>query len=295
MPNPSPISLHRWAAILFIAAASELVQSKHAYAASAKPHSPQSDLDQPELRERVTADLQSGNPNRIAAAVADVRRAEVKRYRGKPSDIQLLIDSGNLAAADSICIEAIIANANNTTKVTAFVNERIRVQQKMRDFAAALSSAKAYYCICPLRLHDHAVNLVAECLELAWPEKKDLVVEFRRQQISGAFAVKKAPSTHPAADISVLFSIKINSTPFLAALGKAKEQTYDQLVGKGNLSILCGDPVSARRLFEDAKDIAPSKQKEASLQNVARAIRASSLMIGPANEYLDSQSLSPGF
>lgn len=257
-------------------------------------------LDQPGERDKLSASLESKDKARFDAAVSEIRSVVLQKGYHQTSDLDMIAQAGRPDLAESICISAIRINAANTTILTQYVNERVRILQAAGDKKAALSAAKQYYNICPLKLNSHAVNLLSECLLAAHPDDQALLDRFQRQQLAWAFAsaTTKPATTNPAQPglgISVLSTIPMDVAPFLKMVKSLPERTYSEKVAKGNILILGGRPDEARAMFEGAADTTTWERRTKALQgDVARAIRAKCGCIGPAESYLKKQADAPG-
>jgi tetratricopeptide (TPR) repeat protein len=154
----------------------------------------------------------------------------------------------------------------------------------------ALAAAKTYYDFCRLEKTQEGIGLFAETLaNTKWNEDKDIVQRFKQQQAAGA-EMKQADPDDKIGDLgtNLLSTIKVDPSPFeskIKALETARK-SYDNLTTKGNLLLMAGRAKEARDAFELAVNLASAKQAAAAYANVARAIRAQTGLVGPANAYI---------
>lgn len=242
-------------------------------------------------RSRVKEELASGDNDRVNAAVQEVKNSALgtndPRKRQRPQDLQLLIGAEKNDEAQAIAMEGIMANlSTNAYYVGQFQAVRAKALLADKKPQEALAAAKAYYNVCAMRSNDDAIKLVAQCLAAARPDDQDIVERFQREQAGSG------PTTQPSGDTeappSVLSAIQVDPGPFEQAIENVQGGSYDQLVAKGNLLLLVDKPKDALQVFLQSIDSADERHFGEAIDNVARAIRAQSGNVGPANAYLQS-------
>lgn len=250
-------------------------------------------------RERLTADLRSGDPARIDEAMAAIRSAVLTKGKGRPGDLNLVIATGFPKEAEAICVRGIIENPANSAMVALFAKQRVRCLQAASDPSGALSAAKAFYNVCPTADVPQAVKLVGECLAAARPDDKIVVDRFQRQQLAGAFTADISADSaengaEKPADLgpSVLASIAIDAKPFHAALATPPGHDYAASVARANLLLLSDKPDEAINVLKNAVEMEPVKKSGDVHRHMARALRAKHARTGPADAYLARQTVS---
>jgi tetratricopeptide (TPR) repeat protein len=238
---------------------------------------------------QLVQDLQSGDDARINNVLQGIR-AYIKRHHSAKAEamaLQLLIDSQRFADLHTIAITNIIADATRTSDVAALTKIRAQAFLAAGDTAAAVSTAKAYYNVAALEDTADAVDQLALCLAAAHPQDSDIAERLKEQQVAWLAA---PPSTQPDPGLGqpMLPPITLDSKPFDAAIAAITASAYPQLAAKGNLLLLAGKADDARKVFEQAIAVAPPNKLGEAYGSVARAIRAQSGCIAPANAYIAS-------
>jgi hypothetical protein len=240
------------------------------------------------LHDQLVADLTSSDDARAASAVSIIK-SYVNQHpsaRAVNAAFALLHDAKRDADIQSISLDFISRNPGFTSAIISFQWHRTQAFLDTQNPTAALSAAKAYFNIVELKDTAGAVDLISRCLTAARPEDPDAASRFRAQQVAGAAANPEPPaSTAPPSD-SVLASIPIDPAPFADLAEHIQITTYGDAVARGNLLLLAGKPTDARAQFEIAQKLAPKDRAAEAVSNVARAIRAQSGSVGPANAYI---------
>jgi tetratricopeptide (TPR) repeat protein len=274
-----------------------LIPSAAAQDATTKPVKPKPTFIDPNAQhDQLVADLQSGDDARVATAVDGVR-AYVMHYGGPRRGIgaelnalQILLDAKRYSDLDSIALAEISKYPAYSKGIAAM--EKIRAQAFLSagDSASALSTAKTYYAVVPLKITADAIDLLALCLASAHPDDSAIVQRFKDQQVAWATAAPTSQPDQTPADAAlgdpVLAGITVDPKPFDSAVTGVVINSYAQFAIKGNLLLLAGRYAEARAVFEKAVLIAPSASAGEAYENVARAIRAQSGCVAPANAYI---------
>jgi len=274
-----------------------LIPDADAQAATTKPVKPKAVYIDPDAQhDQLVADLQSGDDSRVATALAGVK-AYAMHYDGPRHGIgaelralQILLDAKRCSDLDSIALAEISKNPGYSKGIAAM--EKIRAQAFLSagDSASALSTAKTYYAVVPLKITADAIDLVALCLASSHPDDSTIVQRFRDQQVAWAASAPTSQPDQTPADAAlgdpILAGITVDPKPFDSAVAGITISSYAQLAAKGNLLLLAGRYADARTVFEKAVPVAPSANLGEAYENVARAIRAQSGCVAPANAYI---------
>ena len=152
----------------------------------------------------------------------------------------------------------------------------------------ALATAKSLFNVSSMAGTENALRILAKCLQTAYPENRDLLVQFRDQQLAGA---DTSAATRPSpTKSSVLASIKIDPTPYAKALPKdlepfPTEEDFNKLTRMGNLLLILDRPQDAKPWFEQAYRVAGEKQLSSATESLARVLKAEDGAIGRANAF----------
>jgi tetratricopeptide (TPR) repeat protein len=255
-------------------------------------------------RSEILADLKSGDPQTVSAGMAELRdiAANMRDHREKP--VQLLMDVKRYGDAETVAADLIVQDLPDTSFFSALEKLRAQAFLAQHKYAEALSAARSYYDVASLKDSSDAINLVALALVFGKPDDPTAAKRFKKQQIQWA---TDAPTSQPAASAPdpaaptavsatsqptdslgdpVLPVIPPDSKPFESAAQALDPDDYYAFVRKGNLLLLAGHANEAHGLFDRAEAIAPDKEAARAIENVARAIRAESGCVGPANAYI---------
>lgn len=191
--------------------------------------------------------------------------------------------------AASLALQGMLREPSNMAGVTAFAKYRTQALTAAGKHEEALAAAKGYYNVCTLKNSAGAIDLVAQCLQSAHSDDAAIARRFKVQQIE--LATTQPTTTLPAnVDANVLRSIKVDATPFLQAVDTFKLGDFNSLSAQGNLLLLADRPAEAKKCFEQSLQIATGDvQLAKAIEGVARAIRAETGAIGPANAYVIAQ------
>ncbi len=258
-----------------------------------------------ELPEILT-DLESGDPRKIVAATTRLHNIASTNKGAHEKPVQILLQAKRYDDAQQFAVDFVLQNPSDTRAVAAVEKARAQAFLAQRNYLGALGAAHSYYNIATLKDSSDAINLITLALVLGKPNDPVIAKRFKQQQIAWARA---APATQPttanpdsAAPTPVLASatsqpsdslgdpilpaIAADSKPFEAAAEAIEPTDYNEFVGKGNLLLLVGHASEAHAAFERAEAIAPDNHEAEAIENIARAIRAESGCVGPANAYI---------
>ncbi len=193
---------------------------------------------------------------------------------------------------DAFAVNGILRAAGQTNVLADLQRTRIQSLMAAGKYDAALSAAKAYYNVCKMADTEAAIDFLCAALVKARTNEKGLAKKFKAQQI----ALAAAPTTQPAGNTAspagenLLKSITIDAKPFEASIADRSANDINGLLAKGNLYLLCDRAKEARECFESASEMATDPKQSAMMtESVARAIRAETGAIGPANAYILAQ------
>jgi hypothetical protein len=238
-------------------------------------------------RQHLLDELRSGDADRVAAAIKQIHESALNKSHGRPDDLKLLIDTGHYDEVESDCMAGILVSPTDGARMAEFEGVRARNFLAQGKTQEALAAAKADFDSCSMKNTGAAIALLCDCLSAAYPNDGGIVLRFKEQQMTGA---STQPSTQPADDLgpSILDEISIDSSQFQAQIDAHRGGTYSRLEAKGNLLLISGRAEEARTVFEQALNIAKTDQRPRAIEDEARAIRAQSGCVGPANAYIQS-------
>lgn len=204
------------------------------------------------------------------------------------------------AAVPSDIRKSIAERAKDTDAVVLLQQTLVNALLEQGKYDEALREAKGYYNVAPLTGTADAVELVASALSMASPvmtspgvaspamtapptTSPELVAEFQTQQLNGALL-----SADAASQPSVLSNIHLDGSAYRSEIEKSQSaDTYDTLIGRGNLLLLADRAKEAQDTFIIACKSCGKKTNDkrffAAFEGVARAIRAHDGIAGPAN------------
>jgi hypothetical protein len=241
-------------------------------------------------RQRVLAEMRSGEPARVNTAVAEVRTCGTLKGHAHPTDLQLFIKAGRYDDLESAAMQGMLDNAVNSETMAAYEMVRARGFMAGDKPTEALAAAKAYYNLAMLKDTSAAISMVSLALIAAHPDDPGIASRFKAQQLASA---DTSATTRPDLGDPILASIKIDEPELENALAQKNGVTFPALVERGNLLLATDHCDKAREIFEAAVDLAGPPQLSHAIENVARAVRAQTGQIGPANEYLASLANKP--
>lgn len=245
-----------------------------------------------DLKSLYWSDLTSGDDARVFAAVAKIEEYSKKRLSRAGHAVGLLIQAKLFTQAETVATDVMLSSPTNTAALAQMQKIRAVALGGEGKTQKRFSAAKAYYDVALLRNTADAIDLVSRYLADAKPNDPGIDVRFKMQQETWA---STEPTTEPSDDLGepILAGIQVDGTPFQDAIKALRGDRYWEYVAKGNLLLVSGKATNARAAFEKAIKIAPPDQETNAVENVARAIRAESGRVGPANAYianLQSQS-----
>jgi len=240
------------------------------------------------------AELNSGDNARVAQAVQDIeiRAQKTSPYKYRGTVLQVLVECKMCAQADEMAMRLIFFDPFHTDSVAALEKLRAKALLGENKPVEALAAAKGYYYTALLKDTGDAIDMMAICLIKARPDDPGIGRRFKKQQVAAAQTPSTTQPAVPAADDlgpPILPTIEIDPTPFEPAIAKIDREDFKSLVMKGNLLLAAGKAKEARAVFEQAYVVVPPEKAGDAIEHVARAIRAESGGVGPANAYILSE------
>ncbi len=167
---------------------------------------------------------------------------------------------------------------------------RVRVLLRAGHPRQALTAARSLFNVCSMRMTQHALLLVAQCLNAAYPQDPQMVQKFMNQQVAGAVPVPPGGKAHSCA---VFASIPLHGRPFARTLRDLQPFTdYQSLLARGNLLLLAGQSSEAMALFHlMANQYGAGRTAN---ECMARALKAEDGTIGRANGWVLSLTAPAG-
>jgi tetratricopeptide (TPR) repeat protein len=203
----------------------------------------------------------------------------------RPWDLQLFIKVNRFDDVESACMEGMLLNPSNSDAMAAYEMVRAKAFIAAGKPTEALAAAKAYYDLARLKDTADAIDVVSSALLAANPDGND-AARFRAQQLASV----DEPTTQPSPDLGkpMLAAVHVDGSPFVKAIDGIRQNNFSALTSKGNLLLAADRTKEARSAFEAAVELAGPPQLPSAIENVARAIRAETEEIGPANAYIEA-------
>ncbi len=241
----------------------------------------------PWLHDHLTQEL--ANPDRTVAVRAFHQISRDMPAVGPPMEWLLLrvwptaLMRGrhyNLAAR--LELQTICNFPGNLWVLQGAMDLRVRALLRANHPRQALSAARGLLNICSMRMTQHALLLVGQCLNAAFPQDPQMVENFMDQQVAGAVPV--APGGK-AQRCMVLESIPLHGRPFASTLRDLQPfADYQSLLARGNLLLLSGKAAEAMGLFR----LMANQYGDGRTANecMARALKAEDGTVGRANGFV---------
>lgn len=203
-----------------------------------------------------------------------------------PKWLITLFEKGRYVDVEAIALKGIINSADQASGIPELQKYRVRALLEQHKPDEALSAARAYYNVAPLKDTEAAVKLVTLCLTAKNPDDLDTLRRFKRQQVEWSAATTQPAASNELGE-NILKSIPVPAEPFASAAAAIVKRDYVGLMGKGNLLLLANQPADAKKAFEAAEMVAEKpEQATAAVECIARAVRADAGALGPANTFI---------
>jgi tetratricopeptide (TPR) repeat protein len=196
----------------------------------------------------------------------------------------LSIRSGNSNTSNLRPVElsAPLVSSESVPATPSAQKARVESLLAKGDFESALSEAQIYYNAAPLKETHKAIEYIATALaQTRGKSDPTLVGRFLEQQSLGARTASGKVRGEP-----VLPRASADPARYTDALERTKNaSTYAELISRGDLLLLAGQPQEARQAFLAACKLAKVNNKQLfdAVEGVARAIRAEDGVSGRAN------------
>lgn len=240
----------------------------------------------PAFREKTLAALNSGDPEKVATALQELHETAKTLWPHRERALQLLMQAKFYPDAAQLATDLILVDPGMTDFIGTAQRYRMQALIAQKKYEEALSAARSYYDIAHLIDSADAIDQVALCLALGKPDDPTIAKRFKQQQVAWAGVDAASQPSTDSLGPPVLAGIATDSKPFEGIADTVELVEYKQFVTKGNLLLLTGKAKEAHAIFERAQGIAPEKNEAEAVENIARAIRAESGCVGPANAYV---------
>lgn len=243
----------------------------------------------------IATDLVSGEPARVESAVGDIRAGLLIQPgdaidRLNATRMAALLRAKQYDAVIEFSTKGVLALPADTWRIEGLYRHRIRARLALGQTREALADARALFNVAGVGFTMNSVDLLAECLDAAHPESPGMGNRFRLQVLAGA-ETDEAKRGRAVADAgeSILAKVAIDPTPWAEAIEMRSGKTgYRIAYGTANLLLLAGRTAEARQAFEAIWKSRPAGEDRYAAEGFAKAIKADTGMIGPANLWIRS-------
>ncbi len=230
-----------------------------------------------------------GDSSSLNEALARVHLLADAGVMVHPKWVSHLFDKGKFQDVADIAAKGVLNAPENTKDIQHFQKFRARALLRLGKIDEAVVAAKANYNLSALKDTQAAVTLLSECLAARKTDEPNLARRFVDQQVTWASVESGPPETTNLGE-NVLKSIQLPSEPYLSAAMAIDKQDYFAFTAKGNLLLLADHAAEAKKAFEAAEHAADRPDRAiAAVEGIARAIRAESGALGPANAFVVSR------
>lgn len=189
-------------------------------------------------------------------------------------------DPTTLPRLDEAVVRELLRSPFSSTIDKLLSQEADRLKQG-GDTAALLSVLKRWYLAGSLHRTPEVIDRLAEALGRAYPEERELAARWRLEQLERSAMHSADPMNEP----SILDRIPLDPEPF-ESMAEGFEGQGDA-ARHGNLWLLAGRPIEARRAFIEAFTTAQTSQHQRNaIHGIARSLRAEDRGVGRANAYV---------
>lgn len=245
--------------------------------------------------ESVRNDLISSDPKIHARGLADLKALLTDDPRGAPTGIYrlhipgYLVERGDFADAADLCLDCINGQPDRVDRLEYFFDIRVKALLALGKNVEALSAAKSYYNVASIKSTPKVIDTVSQCLAAAYPDDPGMARRFTLQQFAGASSLSADEAT-AALGRPVLAMVKVDSTLYTGR-GLSGRNRTGQSIGHANVLLLADHPDEALDMLTAlCKSTVEATQVEAK-EGVARALKAQSGSVAPANAYFEKWGL----
>ena len=196
-----------------------------------------------------------------------------------------LLDHGHYRAVVDLTMRGILAAPAYTFAIDRLLVFRIQALAALHKDATALRDAKSLFDVCRMQDTGTALLILDQRLDVVYHNHPNIVRRFLLEERLGA----KMPldGRGPIERSSVLASIEVHASPYLARLKSIHGTGSSALMEKGDLWLLADRPAKALQCFQSMEAYAKTSKQLLLLERfICRAIRAEDGTIGRANAHL---------
>jgi hypothetical protein len=214
-----------------------------------------------------------------------------------------LMTRQNYDDLDRLVVAGMIGRANDVQFIERFQTFRVRIKLAQNKTGEALAAAKALYDVASMSGTDDAIDTVCECLIAFYPKEAEIRVRnFRLQQVQGSsHAATRESVSDSVAQMNtrvtpskLLPDIQVDRKPFENSIVQQDMvgKGIDRLVAKGNLYLLCDEPLLAEQSFRTAYNLRTDGDTQVAIEGIARSMRAEDGCVQRANAWVQSLQAS---
>jgi hypothetical protein len=220
--------------------------------------------------------------SKLEAELQSNPRAATSRLE-KTRLLEVLNSIGEFDTVANASLQCLNGQPDRLDRVDYFIQRRIRALLALNKPMEALAAAKSYYNVAAINSTGKAIDLVAECLNAAYPNEPAKAKRFKLQQLAGASG-EDDPSLGP----SVLAEIVVDPSIYDDKPIKTEHNGEWRRLGQANLLLMQDKPAEAQKIFEALTKSSNPAVLEAANESLARAAKAIAGRVGPGNEILRS-------
>jgi hypothetical protein len=241
----------------------------------------------PEILQAISDHLQSDDPAVVTQAVGEIH--ELLQTRNQKNGnvfrsvwLKHLLDLQRYDDVADLSLPAILAAPSDTQFVEQVQGMKVQALLGEGKPADALFAAKQLFNIATLKGTADAIRAVCQCLNAVHPDDRNVLKQYRNEQINGA----ALNSTTAPVSASILAGVQIDPAAYQPAIRGITAEDFRSLTGQGNLMLLSGNTKDAWDVFERAYTMASDRDLPAASENLARCIKAQDGTIGRANAWI---------
>ncbi len=190
-----------------------------------------------------------------------------------------LVKQGRYTDIADICRLGMLERFNDTTQMRMLLKHRINALQHLKRHEEALVESKRLFNISRMENAGEALILIAECLNDARPQDKQIGEKFKREQAAAA--------AKPGVRSPIMDAIKLDDKELQTILDNLKDDDYRAKMGRAILLLMLGQEAAAETMLQKQLDAATDpKEKLRLTADVARAMKAADGAIARANAFV---------
>jgi tetratricopeptide (TPR) repeat protein len=195
---------------------------------------------------------------------------------------QALLDMQRTGDVLQLTQAAILSHPWDNSTLEQMQSHRVQALLQQGKPAEALIAAKQLFNIATIGGTADAIRTVSQCLSALHPDDHDLLRRYKQEQTDGARPDQPPPSPSSL----ILAAVRIDPSPYVAAIAQITGEDRASLDSLGNLLLLSGDTTRAWQVFERAYSMAADKDLPAATEDLARCMRAQDGTIGRTNAWI---------